>query len=34
LFELLGQRPALLRQLFAGMFRMTGSQVELTSGVR
>jgi ATP:ADP antiporter, AAA family len=34
LFELLGERPALLRQLFAGMFRMTGSQVELTSGVR
>jgi ATP:ADP antiporter, AAA family len=34
LFELLGERPALLRQLFTGMFRMTGSQVELTSGVR
>jgi CRP-like cAMP-binding protein len=34
LFELLGERPALLRQLFTGMFRMTGAQVELTSGVR
>jgi hypothetical protein len=34
LFELLSERPALLRQLFTGMFRMSGSQVELTSGVR
>lgn len=34
LFDLLGERPALLRQLFAGIFRMAGPQLELTSQVR
>ncbi|CAN5670913.1 hypothetical protein BH23ACI1_BH23ACI1_23420 [soil metagenome] len=34
LFDLLGERPALLRQLFSGIFRMAGPELELTSGIR